>query len=196
MSEKISMSNDKRDEQPTLSDFIENNYRILTSLGIFTALTAFSLNLPFKYVGQFLAFLFMTLAFIVWIELWTKIPAKANKGRIYWFAITLNIAVIFIAFYWVIQYYAIFNSTALLTFLIVIAFNGYILQKLRLSEHLLRIKAKIPNTLGFVMSLIIGVALMFISAKIAAFITRPIDIGINAVIRELQKPTPTNILKK
>jgi len=58
----------------TLFDFIEINHKIISSLGVFTALTIFSMSLQLAYIGNLLTILFLMLTILLWFEIVWRLP--------------------------------------------------------------------------------------------------------------------------
>jgi len=52
----------------SLSDYVENNSKLISVLGVFTALTVFTNNLSIKPIGYALSFVFLTITIIIWVE--------------------------------------------------------------------------------------------------------------------------------
>lgn len=57
----------------TLADFIEANYRLISALGVFTALTIYARSLN-SGLGDFLLGVFTIQAILIWFEIYMKIP--------------------------------------------------------------------------------------------------------------------------
>ncbi len=70
--------------KPTLTRFIEDNHKLISTLAILAALSAFSNNLPEKGYGKILSFLFFTLSLLVCVEIELNFPYTTG-GRLYWF---------------------------------------------------------------------------------------------------------------
>jgi len=85
----------------TLADFIDENQRIITVLGVFTALTVFAGNLRPEEFGQLLSSLFLTLTLLIWLELWGRFPAQGTGWRLDWFENILAFTVLILVGYWV-----------------------------------------------------------------------------------------------
>jgi hypothetical protein len=61
-------------KEMSLWEFIEENHKILSVLGVFTALAVFASKLEFQPLGNVLAILFLSLIVLMWRELWDKVP--------------------------------------------------------------------------------------------------------------------------
>src|SRR5258708_20108657 len=56
----------------SLTDFVEENQRLLSVIGVMVALTVFSGSLANKRIGSFLGIQFLTCALLCLIEVWRK----------------------------------------------------------------------------------------------------------------------------
>jgi hypothetical protein len=68
-------------EEPELSSlvaFIDKNQKLLTSLGIFTALTVFASNLQVKEVAPTLTIIFLLASTMLWIALWERVQLSLS----------------------------------------------------------------------------------------------------------------------
>jgi membrane-associated HD superfamily phosphohydrolase len=95
-------SQESQPEKLSLSSFIEKNYKLLSVLGIFTALTVFSSNLSFKWISSTLSFLFLTITVLIWLEIWAKFP-KSGAARLIWFENLLSFSVMVVGLYWLLE---------------------------------------------------------------------------------------------
>ena len=92
-------------QQPTLSAFIEINQKLLSVIGIFTAITIFSLNLKLSKFGYGLSFIFLTLTVLLWLEIIQKFP-KNGSSRLSLFETILSFGIFGLIIYWIIEYIA------------------------------------------------------------------------------------------
>jgi len=105
------MSDEKPIKEPirvSLSGFIEENHKLLSTIGIFTALTVFSFNLKLSLFGYGLSFLFLAMTVLLWLELISKFPPKGS-GILGWFESILGIAVLGLIAYWFVDYGPVWN---------------------------------------------------------------------------------------
>jgi hypothetical protein len=58
----------------TLYDFIDTNHKLISSLGVFIALTLFSMSLRLSYLGNLLTILLLLLTILIWFELVWRLP--------------------------------------------------------------------------------------------------------------------------
>lgn len=99
-------------EKPTkvsLRTFVEYNHKLLSVLGVFTALSVFARGLPLSGMGQILSFFFLTLTILLWFELMSQYPTPASM-RLMWFENFVTFAVLFTAGYWLMDYNALLGS--------------------------------------------------------------------------------------
>ena len=118
-------------EKHTLSTFIEDNYRLLSAVGLFTALTVFASNLEIRVVGAFLSFLLLSATVILWLELMEKFPAGIPAtGRLTWFETILSYAMLVVVFYWLLQFRGFWRSLLVIPIaLVVVAIGSGVLRR-------------------------------------------------------------------
>ena len=68
---------DKKEKSLTLADFIENNYKLISTLGVFIALTVYAKSLNSSF-GEFLHGVFIIQAILIWYEIYMKIPVDTK----------------------------------------------------------------------------------------------------------------------
>jgi hypothetical protein len=100
----------KKDDKITLTKFIEDNQKLISILGVFTALTVFTANLSVRALGYVLSFIFLSLTLIIWIELLEKFPRGDANWRLKLFEILLSYSFLGIIIYWLLAYPDIWNS--------------------------------------------------------------------------------------
>lgn len=96
-------------EELSLNDFIEKNHKIISTIGIFVAITVFTTNLKIEFFSVILSFLFLLMTVMVWLELLGKFPKRVSY-RLDWFKSFLTLAFLCFIGYWVIAYNSIWNS--------------------------------------------------------------------------------------
>lgn len=100
---------EKKNEKKSLTEFIEQNHKLISVLGILTALTVFTYNLPLKLLGYLLSFGFLFLTILVWFELWAKFPKKPTSWRLSNFESTLQFLIFGLVIYWFLAYREIWH---------------------------------------------------------------------------------------
>ena len=83
-----------------LDEFIESNQKLISVLGVFTALTVFTANLQFKVFGYALSFIFMSITLIIWVELLEKFPKGDAHWRLKIFETLLSFSFLALILYW------------------------------------------------------------------------------------------------
>jgi hypothetical protein len=175
---------------PTLKSFIEENHRLLTVLGVFTALTIFASNLPVKPLGGIISFLFMTLTIILWLELWAQFPSARGGWRIVWFESLLGVTILFLVFYWLLDYRIVWDQMLVVLILIVIlAPFLWAMKKFNIFNRLFHTQPGKLRFLRYVFGIIILLAVIFLSFYIASLLAGPINTSLDALMR-----TPTATL--
>jgi hypothetical protein len=90
-------------EKISLATFVEQNHKLLTIIGVFTAISIFATNINLLFVATFLSFLFLLLTILLWFELISKFP-KNGSTNLGWFEAILGICVLGLIFYWIVEY--------------------------------------------------------------------------------------------
>jgi hypothetical protein len=103
------MNQEKTSSKPTLSEFIDQNHRLLSTLAFFAALTAFAKQLD--YVGGFVSFIFLSCTVLVWLEILPRFPSASGTSRLTWFENLLTIGVVGLAVYWVLTWLLFYRTT-------------------------------------------------------------------------------------
>lgn len=93
--------------KPTLGQFIDDNYKLVTSLAAFIAVTAFSSQLPANDIKVEMAGFAFLGAFLLAFELLRKLPASPRQWRLDAFAYVLVILLFTMGEYWVAQFQTI-----------------------------------------------------------------------------------------
>lgn len=106
---------------PTLASYIEDNHKLLTVLGVFTALTGYSANLPIRLFGITLSFCCMGVALLVLVQLWWRFPAYPEDVSTTLFKLFLLVAMLALFLYWLVAFTAVWGYAlpivvAMLTF--------------------------------------------------------------------------------
>ncbi len=95
----------------TISDFIEENYKLISTLAFLTALTVFAGNLTLKPLGQLLSFLGWVATVLIWCELCGKFPgAKQATAPLVLFGSTLGFIGMVIQAYCLIEFSALWGK--------------------------------------------------------------------------------------
>jgi hypothetical protein len=99
------MENEKTETPtPTLTEFIDENHKLISTLAIFGALSAFANNIDDKFVARVLAFSFFTLSLLVYFELVTKFP-YTTRGTLHWFSELFSFSMLAFCVAWFERYY-------------------------------------------------------------------------------------------
>src|SRR5437660_5751717 len=76
----------------TLTEYIDENGKLLSALGLFLGLSVFANNLADKGMARLLSFLLFTLGVLVFLELMRNFRAFNWYGKIYWFRQVLTLS--------------------------------------------------------------------------------------------------------
>ncbi len=183
MSKKIENTiveeSDKLETKPkknTLSDYIDDNSKLISVLGVFTALTVFTRNFTIEPIGYLLSFVFLTLSIIVWLELWTKFPKKPSSWRLLVFENVLSFSVLGIILYWLLAYRDIWRSILPFPiFLVLISLLSYPITKYKVLEKLMGLKLAQYKIVKILFGLVLILLLGFIAEILSLLIAYPVN---------------------
>jgi hypothetical protein len=125
----------------TLREFIEHNQKLLSVLGIFTALTVFANNIPYEPFRSGLSFLFITLTILLWIETFFSRSSVEKKytWRLRWFDDLLGFTILVLIAYWLVAFSPIWHDYLfILLYTLSNGVFGLILKRLNIYQRLNR----------------------------------------------------------
>lgn len=162
-----SEENEKSNEngQMKLKDFLSREKDLISSLGIFVALTIFSKSLLAGEIGNLASLLFLLLTVLIFFELWGQFPKCKGSLRLSLFESYLSIGAILVFLYWLVQLKDIsgYLVVVVLSFVVygpimTLISNG-VIKKFDLFNKLFRTKDEEKNVLrygfGFVTALVV-----------------------------------------
>lgn len=92
-------------EKSTLTEYIEENSKLLSALGLFLGLSVFANNLPDKGIARLLSFFLFTLGVLVFFELMRSFRGFNWYGRISMFRDVLTLAMFVFIYVYVKMFY-------------------------------------------------------------------------------------------
>jgi hypothetical protein len=102
------MSEEQKDsQQPTLTEFIEKNHKLISTAGVLATLAVLASKLPenqLGIMGKFLSFVLFVLVLIICLEIFGNFP-WTEKGKLYWFREGFSMAVFGFGMVWVLTFY-------------------------------------------------------------------------------------------
>jgi len=90
----------------TLTEYIDENGKLLSALGLFLGLSVFANNLAEKGTARFLSFLLFTLGVLVFFELMRNFREFDWHGKTYWFREVLTLSMFVFIYIYVKTYYS------------------------------------------------------------------------------------------
>ena len=175
----------------TLSGFVEDNHKLISVLGVFTAITIFASNLPVRPIAGTFSFLSMTLTIILWLELWAKFPSGEAGWRLVLFENVVSMAVLVIILYWLIDYRSEWDQFLfLLMFLLLLTPISLAIKRHSLFNRLFGARPGKKTGLRYAFGVILILALATLSFFIAAKVTPSIDRFFETVISAPATSTP------
>lgn len=89
----------------TLTEYIEENGKLLSALGLFLGLSVFANNLADKAIARLLSFLLFTLGVLVFFELMRNFRGFNWHGKIFWFREVLTLSMFVFIYVYAKMYY-------------------------------------------------------------------------------------------
>ncbi len=89
----------------TIDSYLKDKDKLLTAFGIFMGMTIFTKDVTGNIIGGYLSFFFITLTFLIWIEIWGTFPDKDRSWTLIIFENIINMSTILLFCYWIVEYY-------------------------------------------------------------------------------------------
>jgi hypothetical protein len=169
----------------SLGTFLEENQRLITVLGVFSALAIFTSNLHPVGFGQFVSSLLLFLTLLIWFELWGRFPSKGGGWRLDWFEDILFMAILMLVAYWVGVVHVWFHD--LLAALVFISTMGGLSRLIKRHDLFNRVFRTVPGgrkSLRYTLGVLLPVTVLAISIFLADKVGRPLDKFVDRLLTE------------
>lgn len=155
----------------TLKDFINENDKLLTTLGIFSALTIFFAEQSGGLLSAFLSVGSLTCTVLVWLELWSNFPAGSVSRKLLIFENVLTGLAFILIFYWILKLYE-FSILAIwyLIFLIFLSIFSLLFKKFNLFNRFFKAQPGSKKFLRYIIGGIVIVVTLWISQKLSILV--------------------------
>lgn len=161
----------KSKQKNTLAKFIEDNNNLLTIFGVFVAVTTFATGLPIKSIGSALAFIFLTLTIIIWLEIWEQFPSGDGTWKLTIFENLLSFGTFVLVFYWLLDYRNVWSyAMPFFIALILMSIISAILKKYNVFNRLFHAKPNERKMLRHTIGLILLMLMLYISFGIGEYL--------------------------
>jgi len=183
----------KDSQQVTLAAFIEDNHKLLTSLGVFTALTLFAGNLPLRPVGYVLSFLFLAATVLLWFELQSRFP-KPGTHALIWFENILFYATMVLIGYWLLEFRSLWRHFLFILMALVLLWLGsLVIKRYNLFNRLFRAEAGSLKHVRYAFAHVLLWTAIILAFSISYQIAQPLNDFLDELanqLRSLGLPTP------
>jgi hypothetical protein len=164
----------------TLTAFIEKNHKLITVLGVFTALTVFSDSIKNETFGTVLSILFLSMTVTLWLELWSTFPSQEVGWLLIIFENLLSLSVLIIVIYWLFNINIVYSEGIFgITFLISMGLISGLVKKYNVFNVLFRARVGEKKNIRYVFGLaLIALIILFsivISNVASPYITNWLD---------------------
>jgi len=185
------MAQDSEDQEVTLQAFIEDNYRLLSALAIFTALTVFATSISLEGIRTALSFLFLTETILIWFELWASFPSKSGTTRLAFFEIILLFATLVVVFYWLVEFRAVWHHYLFVLISgIVLWVISTLMKRFDLFNRLFRTEPGGRKILRYILGVALASVVMFVTYFVTARATPSINTVLDEVYKQMKSPAP------
>lgn len=170
---------------PTLSEFVENNEKLISVLGVFTAVSLFVSGLSVHWFGYMLSFMFMILTVILWLELWSKFPSGSGDWKITTFENILMVAVFTLFAYVLVDFRDLWKSSYLdlLVFAVIMGTFSSTMKRYDVFNRLFRCQPGERRWLRYLLGSTVLLVVVFVSFVLAHFAA----LGLNRVLDAMYK---------
>lgn len=183
-------------EEATLSKFIDENSKLVTSIAAFVALTAFSSQLGNNELRFFFAAVSFLIAILLSLELYSQIPSLPHHWRLKAFWEVFPLLVVFMGFYWVstfpqvwvpiigmlLQMIILLGPPTLITHLVAKAIPVVALRLFKRQIHK-DVMMRVSQIVFILLACLMLVGLLWVSRRVAA---HPIKLNISSLT--IEKP--------
>lgn len=154
------------EEKITLRDFLIKEHTLISSLGVFIALTIFSASFLKGIVGDFLSLLFLLLSILIFFELWKQFPKTRGSTKLALFESYLSIGSILLFAFWLSQLRKIDEESPIFILSVllygpIMTFISTIIKKFALFNKLFRVKESEKKFLRYVFGYILMIIVFF-----------------------------------
>ena len=154
----------------TLREFVEGNHRLISVLGIFVALSAFSGGLRPAKLGLTLASVFLAMAILILLELWIAFPRGRAAKRLEYFGLGVLVTMFLVCAYWLMAFRQIWPGVLMLPILAaLVAACLALMKRPRLAGLISRVLSKTGRAgaaVWIVLSIVLIFALLYVSARL------------------------------
>jgi hypothetical protein len=186
--DKVGSERKRESGQVTLAAFIKDNHDLMEVLGVLVALTVFASNLPLKPIGYGLSFMFLTMAVLIWLELWGRFPSGSGTALLFWFENVLSLTILGIVVYWLLDYRNLWHQFLfLLIFLIIGGLFSSFMKRFNVFNRLFRAKPRQRKALRYILGIVVLLVMLSMSFYLAHIVAPSLNVVLDTVYQELRQ---------
>lgn len=177
---------DKRKES-TLAEFVEENHKLLTTLGVLVAITLFARQISIPLIASFISFALLGATIMVWLELWSRFP-KNGSMFLRWFEDFISLSLFMLIAYWFLEYGQIWKKLIFLpiAFLLLWIITR-VIRRFNLVDRLVPLGSKAQKQFRYILGTVILYATLGV-ALVASLLAPPVNSWIDRVRELLKSP--------
>jgi hypothetical protein len=170
----------------TLGQFVENQQKLISVLGIFTAITTFTYNLPLKPFGYFLSSIFLLISILIWFELWARFPRRPESKSLSLFENLMHLVLCGLFGYWLLAYRMLwYKISYFVIWIFTITILSNLLTKYNLPRKIMGKKLSEKKTAKIIFGIIFFAICFVIAYYIAKFIAPFTNAMVDMFFRDL-----------
>lgn len=171
-----------------LCQFVEDNHKLLTALGVFIALTAFSAQLQVKQLGYFLSFLLFVATSLLWIELWTQFPSGESNWRLMAFENVLMMSGFLYVFYCLVEFrFAWWAFLPLVIAAVMLTILSAVAKRLDLFNRAFRARRGQKETVRIVLGILVIAVVLYLSLRVSVLIGYDMNTVLDDIRRDMME---------
>lgn len=188
---RFDMTQNAQEDKVTLAAFIDDNYKLLSALGVFVGLTLFASNLPLKSIGYSLSFLFVSATVLIMLELWERFPSKSGTTRLFWFENILFLSSLLVVAYWFVEFRAMWHQYLVVPILCILLWLvSAVIKRFDLFNRLFRTEPGGRKILRYIFGFALIGVVFVVSYAVATWLTPPINTFLDEVRRSMEASAP------
>ncbi|MCI0532309.1 MAG: hypothetical protein L0Y74_10260 [candidate division Zixibacteria bacterium] len=184
--------------QTSLRNYVENNHKLLTAMGVLFALTVFSTNLEPKSLALWLSFFLVACSALLWIEILSAMKGHSSLIQ-YFFQYSLIFAFLAFSLYWYIHYRSIWHNLLFLPIFYALLSGFFAFENKR--KWFERILPNSRQIIQLPIRIAVAMVIVVVLLSITKLIVSPLRIFLDAIADSVEKPevsrqsNPTSILR-
>lgn len=158
----------------TLADYVDRNSKLISALGVFTAMCLFVKALPIAQLSYLLSFVFLVLTVLLWLELWTSFLAVLGDWKLTAFENGLSLAMLLLVLYAFLDFREL-QTTFVTIFVVVLGALSGTIRRFDVFNRAFHCKPNEKKWLRYLIGLLTMGLMVFLAYNVAREIAPAVD---------------------